>query len=227
MASDGSVCTGVGRHRPPPPTVRNYATWTGTRRNLEALNRHGMRVLTGPDQLSRRGIPPLAWALDNGAWSCHTDGRDFDGTAFREAVRRWGYAADWIAVPDIVGGGLESLALSMRWLDELTKVGRPLLIPVQDGMEPDHLLGLLGSRVGIFVGGTTRWKEQSLPVWGRVAAQAGCWLHVGRVNTARRVQLAIDAGAHSIDGTTITMYADTAPAIDRATRGEPRLSLFP
>jgi hypothetical protein len=225
LRSDGLACTGVGRHPTTAPALRYYCTWTGTAANLAEMHARGMRVLTGPDQLDRRGLPPLARAVDNGAWACHTQGRPFDGDAFRRALARWGGGADWIVLPDVVAGGLASLELSLSWLEEVAAVGRPMLLPVQDGMTAEDVRPHVGGAVGIFVGGLTEWKERTAAAWGELARERGCHLHVGRVNSARRMQLAIDAGADSADGTSVTKWGSTAERIGNSTHGEPQIRL--
>jgi len=143
-------------------------------------------------------------------------------------LAKCGSRADFVVVPDIVGGGQASLDLSRSWLDELlATVICPVLIPVQEGMTPADFDGVgLGARVGLFVGGApgnedTRyegepeWKELTLPVWGDLAREAGCWLHVGRVNTARRIHLCLP-WAHSFDGTSASKYVKNIGLLDRA-----------
>jgi hypothetical protein len=73
-------------------------------------------------------------------------------------------------------------------------------------------------RIGIFVGGSTAWKIESLILWGRFAAIFGCYLHVGRVNTARRIRLCALAGADSFDGSSASRFATTLPLLEAARR---------
>jgi len=131
-----------------------------------------------------------------------------------------GAGADFVIVPDIVAGGLESLAFSLEWLHRLSGLR---LLAVQDGMTPDDVRPYLGVSVGLAVGGTTdapegNWKEQTLPAWGALARETGCYLHVLRVNSARRILLCQDAGAHSCDGTSVTRFAKTLPRLDAAAK---------
>lgn len=219
MRSDGAACTGVGRHLRP-STVQLYATWTGTLRNLSAMHEESIRILVGPDQLDRRALPPLAWALDNGAWGAHARGAPWSPDAFRRALDRWGEGADWIVLPDIVAGGRASLDLSLSWLDEVAAVGRPALLAVQDGMDAPDVRGHLGPRVGLFVGGSTAWKWSTVAVWAGLGRVVGCHVHVGRVNSARRIRLCADLGVTSTDGTSPTLYADTSPALGLAARAD-------
>jgi hypothetical protein len=227
LRSDGTACTGSPRHPRRLPRLLNYASRTGTARNLGEIHKRGMRLLAAPDQLAwYPDLPPLPYALDNGAWSFHQRGEAFDGDMFRRALDRYAEAADWIAVPDVVMGGRASLDLSLSWLAEVQERGRPVLLVVQDGMVDDDLAPLIGPNVGIFVGGSTGWKESSAARWGELARKHGAYLHIGRVNTVRRVQIAIDAGADSCDGTTLTKYAVNAERIGSALRSDPRAPLF-
>ncbi len=208
--------------------ITAYATRTGTRRNLDALQSAGWRLLLTPDSLRATAMRRQRWtdgtlapfALDNGAWSCFTRGVAWDAGRFRACVAAVGAAADWIVLPDIVAGGLASLSLSVSWLAELP--GR-VLLPVQDGMAPEDVRSYVGGRVGLFVGGSTDWKLRTLRAWGRLARERQAWLHVGRVNTARRIGLCGDAGVHSFDGTSASRFASTVPLLQAARR---RCTLF-
>lgn len=194
-----------------------YATITGTARNMAELRRCGFRLLTAPVHLSR-GVPPWKYAIDNGAWTAHQQGTEFDGEGFARMVDAMGEGADWIALPDIVCGGLASLDLSLSWLERLRGVGVPLLVPVQDGMQARDVRDLLGADVGIFVGGSTEWKEKTMGAWARLARRHGAYCHVGRVNTQRRIAMVTAAGADSCDGTSATRFAVNAAPLARAAK---------
>jgi hypothetical protein len=169
--------------------------------------------------LRHEGFP---YALDNGAWTAYQKGEAFDVPAFEKAVAWGGDGADFLIVPDIVCGGLESLAFSMSWIPRLSGVC-PLLLAVQDGIEPNNVRDIVGPELGIAVGGSTEWKEQTIPKWGKLASEAGAYLHVLRVNTCRRIDICRDAGVHSFDGSSVTRFAVNLPLLDGARR---QLSLF-
>lgn len=192
-----------------------YASRTGTHRNLDALRAAGWGLL-----VSRAG----AWrtegfdryVLDNGAWADFQAGRAFDEDTFEQLIDRLGAGADWIVLPDIVAGGLASLALSTRWLNRCLSICPMVLIAVQDGMQETDLAPLVGPNVGLFLGGSTEWKLANMERWGRFCAERGIHYHVARVNTERRIWLAAASGADSIDGSSATRYAVTLPMLDRA-----------
>jgi hypothetical protein len=226
MRSDGTACTNsLERHPAPTARLTYYATWTGTRENLAAMHAGGIRVLAGPDQLDRRGVPPLAWALDNGAWGAFKAGRAFDGDAFRLVLDRWAHGADWIVLPDIVAGGRASLDLSLAWLPEVRETRRLPLLAVQDGMTVDEIGPHVGPELGLFIGGSTAWKWQSLPAWGELARARCAHLHVGRANSAAAIAACIGAGAHSADGTSASVYSVNAAKLAGAARGPGQTTL--
>lgn len=190
-----------------------YASRTGTRRNLEALHAADWFLLVSAKGVHRH--EGFRYAIDNGAWTAHTQAKPFDERAFVAVVEKLGGGADWIALPDIVCGGLSSLEMSKWWLSWVSRFA-PVLYPVQDGMGPEDVRHLLHPEAGIFVGGSTEWKLDTLSTWAALAREVGCWLHVGRVNTVRRIRRCIDVGATSFDGTAVTKYAVELPKLQRA-----------
>lgn len=199
------------------PAVIIYATGTGTRRNLAAMTAAGWGLLLTPDHPKLRpGFS--AFAIDNGAWGCHQRGEKWSPKRWLPLIRAHGHAAEWCVLPDVVMGGDNSLALSLWWLQRAGGMARRWLLAVQDGMTDEQVGRYLSPSVGVFVGGSTEWKEASLPMWGAVCRERGAWLHVGRVNSARRIRLCAMAGADSVDGTSGTRFAVTVPKLDFAAR---------
>jgi hypothetical protein len=210
---DPEVEERIAMHRPP---IVGYASRTGTRRNLAALQGADWRLLvSAKGELRTEG---MRYALDNGAWTAYQCGVPFDEHAFEVAIERLGERADWLVLSDIVMGGMASLDYLLKWLDRLRGMPCRMLIAVQNGMQVDDVVSFLSPAVGIFIGGSTEWKEQTAHVWGSVARRRHCYLHVGRVNSARRIRICAAAGANSFDGTSVSRYAKTLPRLDRATR---------
>lgn len=205
--------------------ITPYASWTGTKKNLDGLQLHGWRLLTGPHIMVKNAWDLPRWTdgtvapfmLDNGAWTAFQRGEKFDCVAFEKAVRIAGKIADNIVIPDIVEGGKDSLLFSITWMKFLEQY--PVLIAVQDGIHPDEVFEYLNKRVGIFVGGSTEWKLDTASQWGRLAKQIGCHLHIARVNTAKRIRLCKFVGADSFDGSGISkFYAKKMPRLDAQLR---------
>jgi len=193
-----------------------YAASEANPRSHAALLRAGWRTLLSPVRPAKLQPRGLQYALDNGAWSAFSIGLPWDGDKYRKALRSLGADADWVVLPDIVSGGMASLELSMGWVQEALDYSQRVLLPVQDGMDAKSVEGLLGNRVGVFVGGSTPFKEGTMAMWGQMAHRCGAWCHIGRVNTARRIRLCAAAGADSFDGSSVTRYAVTLPELDVA-----------
>lgn len=192
-----------------------YASRTGTRRNLAALREAGWRLLVTPACVRTEGF---SHALDNGAWSAFCQQKPWDERAFCMALSKVGSTADFTVAPDIVAGGMQSLDLSLKWLPRLLDSTSRVLIAVQDGMSATDVEPYLSDRVGIFVGGSTEWKLSSLPQWSRLSLRVGSYLHVGRVNSARRIRLCALHSVHSVDGTSASRFAKSLPRLDNAIR---------
>lgn len=192
-----------------------YASNTGTRRNLQALRDYGWRILLTPDNPTPRD--GLRFAIDNGAWKAHQQGTPFDAEKFGNLVERYGCAADFVILPDIVVGGRGSLEFSLSWIPKLRNL-KSLLLPIQDGMTAYDVGMVLRQNVyvGLFLGGSTEFKLREMYAWGMVAHAWKRWYHIGRVNTRRRIRLCAEAGADSFDGTSATMYATTLPLLESA-----------
>lgn len=191
-----------------------YATRTGTKRNLTALKREGWRLLLTPAHWGN--FYDLRYAIDNGAWRAHVTGKPWDEAAFLRCLKHCAKDADWIALPDIVGGGEASLERSMSWMTRILDMCERVLLPVQDGMAPAWIEPLLTGRVGLFVGGTTEFKLSTMAAWSSLAAKKAAWCHIGRVNTVRRIRLCAAAGATSFDGTSASMYVKTIGKLNSA-----------
>jgi hypothetical protein len=157
---------------------------------------------------------------DNGAWADFQAGRAFDEDAY-DRFLDWlvgQVEPDWLVLPDIVAGGLRSLELSVRYVNRCLAQAPLVLIAVQNGMEPEHLARLVGPQVGIFLGGTTEWKLDRMRQWGEFCAEKRVHYHVARVNSIKRMSLALSCGADSIDGSSASRYAVSLPKLAYASR---------
>lgn len=203
-----------------------YTTYTGTKTTKDKIQKSNWHWLMTPDVLVRNGWKEPSWndgatapyALDNGAWGCHTKGLPFNVEAFKRAMSCVGNNAEWVVIPDIVAQGAASLEFSLSWIEEMTSRFDLCLLPVQDGMTPKQVRPHLSKGVGLFVGGSTEWKLSSLFEWGVLAKQIGCHLHVARVNTVKRIKLCQHAGADSFDGTSPVRFPSTLKLLNNAVK---------
>ena len=205
-----------------------YASRTTMKSAVKAWTEAGWRMLIEPSHYNfsqGKSDPELAYMIDNGAWGCFKREVEWDAAGFRRMVAQYGAGADMIVLPDIVEGGAESLARSVEWVPELKQTGTPLLLAVQDGMIPDEVAEVCQEHgLGIFVGGSTPWKLETVPWWGWVSGQLGCWLHVARVNSVKRIRFIEAHGAHSFDGTSTTLWPSTLKRLDLAVRQQTMFS---
>lgn len=191
------------------PLLRPYASRTGTKTTLENMRKLGWSILiSAAGVLRTEGFS--SFALDNGAWSAFQQGKPFDEDAFSRAIDKVGEGAQWVVLPDIVAGGQASLDLSLKWLQRLQgSFPERLLIAVQDGIQPDDVREYLNPMVGLFIGGSTEYKLRTMGAWGQLARRRNCYMHVGRVNTLRRINACAQAGADSFDGTSVIAFPDS------------------
>lgn len=162
--------------------------------------------LAGIGELVCRGeMPPRRhpWVYDNGAYRDHEAGRDFDAAAFVKdleyiAALPAGVRPAWIALPDIVAGGLPSLSMSASWVSACAPLA-PLALVVQDGMKAEDIERIRPSVAWLFVGGSPDWKWRTARYWVATARRMGLGMHIGKVGSEKWVRLAADCGADSID----------------------------
>lgn len=180
--------------------MRVYVGQCRGHRLVARLGALGFGECTQPNEFPPRRRP---WFFDNGAFKAWRAGKAFNARAFLRVVRKIerlprAQRPDFIVLPDIVGGGLASLALSRRWMGRLYGVV-PLYLAVQDGMEPHRIAPVLRGLAGIFVGGTLEWKLATGERWATFAKSAGIGCHIGRCGGASRVKWAKRIGATSLD----------------------------
>lgn len=139
----------------------------------------------------------LPWALDNDAFSAWVNKSPWDSDAWLRMLgkaRAQASAPMFILVPDVVADREATLASWNTWHATAGQFGWPLAFAVQDGMQPGDVPK---NAAWVFIGGTTKWKWRTLPMW--------CvnfpMVHIGRVTTGARLEIAERNGAKSCDGT--------------------------
>lgn len=145
----------------------------------------------------------LPWAADNGAFA------GFDADAFIGMLRRFETTPGcmWVTAPDVVGDSRATLDLFDAWEEVIHGHGFPVAFVAQDGLTPREVPW--GRCEALFIGGSTEWKLGPVAeACTRVARAAGLRVHMGRVNTIRRMRVAYGWGVDSIDGTQFSMFPD-------------------
>lgn len=141
------------------------------------------------------GIP---WAADNDCF------QGLDEVAYRKMLDKVEGlpGCEFVTVPDVVGDAATTLELFETWAPELQARGFPLALVGQDGLEARREQIAWDAIAALFMGGSTEWKEG--PDAAELALEAkerGKWVHWGRVNTKRRLDLIVENSAgDSFDG---------------------------
>jgi hypothetical protein len=156
---------------------------------------------------ARSGVP---WAADNDAfngWDADTERRFLRMVDSLNGLP----GCLFVTCPDIVGdAGLTSL-LCEEYAPLLWRHGLPPAYVLQEpGVEYDHSPIPWGSTRALFIGGATNEFKLGPEVEAIVAeARArNVWVHMGRVNSLRRLAYAASIGCDSIDGTQWVRFRD-------------------
>jgi hypothetical protein len=164
-------------------------------------------VLVVPGAKNRPDRLPLhrPWAMDNGAFA------GLDIGAFQRMLETYqAYQAHqpprFVVAPDVVADAAWTTQLFRVWEPRLHAAGWPVAYVGQDGLTPDMVPW--DHCEAIFLGGSTVWKlGPEARALATAAVMRGKWLHMGRVNTDRRIRYAARLGCHSIDGTSFSRWA--------------------
>jgi hypothetical protein len=169
------------------------------------------------------------WAADTG---CFAAPERYDTAAYLAWLRDRRSAAPrclFATAPDVVGDAAATLERATPVLPMIRAEGYPAALVAQDGLEsldvPWNTFDCL------FIGGTTAWKL-SEAAYGLIAAAKARekHVHVGRVNSLRRLRTMAIAGVDSADGTFLAFGPDAnLPRLAhwlRALKIAPTLPLF-
>jgi hypothetical protein len=180
------------------------------------------RLVTPRHYCSLEQMEDWPWAADN---DCFNGGLDaaayFD---MLDALRDRAPVGDclFVTVPDAVADPIGTLRGWLRWSEGVRRRGLPLGFVAQDGCERG-LVPPWWSFDALFVGGSTEWKlGPDAERLVREAKERGKWVHVGRVNSAKRIAYAASIGCDSVDGTQWVMFRDTYLDWGLSLVGEPR-----
>lgn len=175
-------------------------TPTGTLKHISATAyREHCGMLTSwrdrsdPQHAVRLGAP---WALDNFAYTA------FEAEAFRASLERLAGVPGclFVVAPDVWGDAAATVGLFAEWREAIKGHGFPVALAVQDGLEK---LPIDWSALdAVFVGGSNGFRRGEFvrELIGEARSRRK-WVHVGRVNSARRWQHCLTLGADSVDGT--------------------------
>ena len=189
-----------------------YCAVPTAKKQLRYLNQYPWRYLISPFRPRIKFVDRCpGYAIDNGAWVFFNRKLEYDPSLFLKDVYHYGENADFVVIPDVVENREKTLEMSDFWIKKLEKYR--LLIVAQDGMTIEELEEFTRHDIGIFIGGSTDWKLLMIAPIARLCIKYNVLCHVGRVNTKRRVDLCINGGAHSFDGSGMARFEGTARII--------------
>lgn len=137
------------------------------------------------------------WAADNDCFNFD----NFEPEQFKKYCRRlitYPSSPLFVTVPDCVGNAEITHQLWKEWSPFMFDCGLPLAYVAQDGLVelPNENFNTL------FIGGTTEYKlGPNVRTLIRRAKDNGLWVHMGRVNSRKRMNYAFNLGVDSVDGT--------------------------
>lgn len=152
-------------------------------------------------------LPPRQiWAADNGRFG--------SGWPGHERWLRWlgdhAHLAStclFAVAPDVPMDAKATLAESLPWLPRIRTLGYPAAFAAQDGSE--NLPMPWDEFDVLFIAGSTEWKLG--PAARQLVAEAkrrGKHVHMGRVNSLKRLRYAAAIGCDSADGTYVAYAPD-------------------
>lgn len=171
------------------------------------LGRRDFGMIVTPKQGNRLPVG-VTWIADNGCGP----GKNGVGLGYPgdDAYLAWlakmsDRRADCVCAtaPDVVGDAEATLARSRPMFSRIRALGFKVALVLQDGAE---LQDLPWSEFdAVFVGGSTEWKLGAAAAALVAEAKArGKFVHMGRVNSRKRLAYAQSIGCDSADGTMLT-----------------------
>lgn len=157
------------------------------------------------------------WGADNGKFGKGWPGPEAWFLWLKDTVTRYGTERCLFAVaPDVPFDAYGTLHESRPWLPMIRDLGIPVAFAAQDGCENDLMPGWDEFDV-LFLAGTTEWKTGQVALalsWE--AKGRGLRVHMGRVNSRKRLRTAESFGCDTADGT----YFAFGPLINLARMGQ-------
>jgi len=148
-------------------------------------------------------IPDIMWAADNDAFN------GFNEDIFVKMLAKISGVPNclFVAAPDVIGNAKETLEQFYRWHGIIRFHKLPVALVGQDGMEE---LEMPWSKINaFFIGGSTEWKlgEAAFNL-ATESKRRGLWVHMGRVNSLKRIRYAHKMGCDSVDGSGYSRFPD-------------------
>lgn len=182
-----------------------YFANPSTPRVVDAMREGKLGFISTPAQGNTRPSG-VTWCADNG---CFGKGYPGDDSWFAWLTRNASDAGScaFAVAPDVVGDAAGTLERSRPWLPRIRALGYRAALVAQNGLET--MAVPWDEFDALFIGGDTAWKlGHHARALVREAKRRGKWVHMGRVNSARRYRYAEHIGCDSVDGTYLVFGPD-------------------
>lgn len=157
----------------------------------------GLLIQPGTKQYAKRIAAYPTFAIDNGCFAAKTYVGDAAYLAWLDTLPR---TALFATAPDVVGDAAATIERSAPMLSKIRALGFAVAFVAQDGLE--DLETPWDSFDVLFIGGSTEWKLS--PAAKQLTDEAhrrGKRVHMGRVNSGKRLRLADLWRCETADGT--------------------------
>lgn len=165
----------------------------------------GIGALLTPYSQRTLPSPSWTWAADNGCF-----GKSWTADTWQQwlETRQADHAPLFATVPDVVADHHNTMQRWHTYAPIVRSLGYRLAFVLQDGATINNIP--LEEFDALFIGGTTHFK---LSPHARTIVEH-CkandkWVHMGRVNSKRRIQTAYEWHCDSVDGTYLAFAPDT------------------
>jgi len=170
----------------------------------QMLQENNCGILLTPFSQRSKPNEPWIWAADNGCFSSRWDYQTW--SSWLES-RPDPNTSLFAVVPDVVCDPVGTLERWNEYHKFVAEAGYKPAFVLQDGATdptiPWEQLDCL------FIGGSTEYKlSDQAKKFVHKAKTLGKWVHMGRVNSQKRIELAVNWGCDSADGTYIAFGPD-------------------
>ena len=150
-------------------------------------------------------VDGVTWCADNGCFSDKWDAEKWWAWLVEHADDAATCA--FAVAPDVVGDAWKSHLRAAPWLGRIRELGYPVAYVAQDGLE--RLPVPWADFDVLFIGGSTEWKlGRHARALAAEAKARGKRVHMGRVNSLKRLMYADAIGCDSVDGTFLVFGPD-------------------
>lgn len=185
--------------------MRYFAT-ASVRRVRDAMTQGLLGQIITPDA-GNALEPGVEWCADNAVFGGRYRG-DGPYLAWLASYADRANLCRFAVAPDVVGDAAATYARSAPMLGPIRELGLPVAYVGQNGATPASLPW--GTFDVLFLGGDTAWKlgGDARALVTEARRQGGVWVHMGRVNSLRRLRYANAIGCDSADGTYLAFGPD-------------------